>query len=164
MASTASPPRCSTTSPATTRSSISETLVVDFNVALHDRIRAVGAHVEYGDLANPETLHHAGVDRAEVVVSTVPDDLMRGVDNRRLVEIVRSAQSDGDHHRQRGQPRRCRGDLRGRRATTSSCRASRPPAALGEAIGEALNGTLGDYRKTREGEDGKPGAREEVLR
>ena len=68
---------------------VSETLVIDFNVSLHDRIRAVGAHVEYGDLSNPDTLHHAGVDRAEVVVSTVPDDLMRGIDNRRLVETVR---------------------------------------------------------------------------
>ena len=37
--------------------------------------------VKYGDLSNPETLLHAGVDRASVVVSTVPDDLMRGVDN-----------------------------------------------------------------------------------
>ena len=43
---------------------VKETLVIDFSVALHERIREAGAHVEYGDLSNPDTLHHAGVDRA----------------------------------------------------------------------------------------------------
>ena len=92
-----------------------KTLVVDFNVALHDRIREVGAHVKYGDLANAETLHHAGVDRAEVIVLTVPDDLLRGIDNRKLVETTRRLKSLGNHHRQRGCLSRRRRDLRGRR-------------------------------------------------
>ena len=141
----------------------SKTLVVDFNVSLHDRIRAVGAHVKYGDLANPETLHHAGVDRAEVVVLTVPDDLLRGVDNRKLVENVRRINPtaiiianavsfpDADAIYEAG----------AQYVFLSRLETAR---GLGKAIGEALNGNLGSYRKTREGEDGKPSAREEVLR
>jgi Kef-type K+ transport system membrane component KefB len=68
---------------------VKKTLVVDFNVALHDAISATGASVHYGDLANPETLHHLGLNKARVIVCTIPDDLMRGIDNKSLVHVVR---------------------------------------------------------------------------
>ena len=68
---------------------VKQTLVVDFNVALHPAIAATGAHVHYGDLANPETLHHVGLNEAQVIVCTIPDDLLRGIDNKSLVHIVR---------------------------------------------------------------------------
>jgi hypothetical protein len=45
--------------------------------------------VHYGDLANPETLHHVGLNEAKVIVCTIPDDLLRGIDNRSLVHLVR---------------------------------------------------------------------------
>ncbi len=66
-----------------------ETLVVDFNVAIHPKIAAMGATVKYGDLSNSETLHHIGLGHAEVIVCTIPDDLLRGIDNRGLVKMVR---------------------------------------------------------------------------
>lgn len=66
-----------------------KTLVVDFNVALHEGIRAAGATVRYGDLANPETLHHLGLNSTEVIICTIPDDLLRGIDNKGLVHVVR---------------------------------------------------------------------------
>lgn len=65
------------------------TLVIDFNVAIHRKIAALGPRVVYGDLANTETLHHTGVDKAKVVVCTIPDDLLVGTTNRRLVAAVR---------------------------------------------------------------------------
>jgi Kef-type K+ transport system membrane component KefB len=68
---------------------VKETLVVDFNVALHPGIAATGATVKYGDLANPETLHHLGLNRCSVILCTIPDDLLRGIDNRSLVHVVR---------------------------------------------------------------------------
>ncbi len=68
---------------------VHETLVVDFNVALHDDIAATGAHVHYGDLSNSETLHHIGLNNAKIVVCTIPDDLLRGITNRSLVRVVR---------------------------------------------------------------------------
>jgi voltage-gated potassium channel Kch len=58
-------------------------------VALHDAIAATGATVKYGDLANPESLHHLGLGHAKVIVCTIPDDLLRGIDNRSLVHVVR---------------------------------------------------------------------------
>lgn len=68
---------------------LDRTVVVDFNVALHDAIRATGAHVVYGDIANPATLMHAGIDSAEIVISTVPDDLLKGTSNLALARELR---------------------------------------------------------------------------
>jgi Kef-type K+ transport system membrane component KefB len=68
---------------------LARTLVVDFNVKLHDRIATHGASVRYGDLANAETLAHAGVGEARVIVSTVPDDVLKGTSNLHLVRMAR---------------------------------------------------------------------------
>jgi Kef-type K+ transport system membrane component KefB len=141
---------------------LKDTLVVDFAVDLHDRIRKFGAHVEYGDLSNPDTLHHAGVDRAEVVISTVSDDIMRGIDNAELVKSVRSINpgaliianavnlADVDKIYAAG-------------ANYVFVSRLDSATALGEAIEYALNGTLGEYRNLRESQHGKPGERWEVL-
>lgn len=68
---------------------LTRTVVVDFNVALHPRVRELGVHVHYGDIANAETLIHAGADRARVIICTISDDLLRGISNLDLVKILR---------------------------------------------------------------------------
>jgi Kef-type K+ transport system membrane component KefB len=68
---------------------LADTLVVDFNVALHDAIRKTGVGVVYGDVANAETLKHAGVSEAEIIVSTVPDDLLKGTSNVAIARLAR---------------------------------------------------------------------------
>lgn len=68
---------------------VPDVLVVDFNVALHDRIRARGARVAYGNFANPATLQHSGVLEADVIVSTIPDDLLKGITNLELATQLR---------------------------------------------------------------------------
>jgi voltage-gated potassium channel Kch len=141
---------------------VKETLVIDFAVTLHDKIRALGAHVEYGDLSNPDTLHHAGVDRAQVVVSTVSDDLIRGTNNARLVAAVRKINPKAIIIANAVNL----ADI----ATIYAAGAdyvflSRfdSAAALEEAIGSALNGSIRDYRAAREAEHGPASSRGEVL-
>ncbi len=68
---------------------IAKTTVVDFNVAIHDRIRGMGVKVKYGDISNEESLIHAGVNRAKIIVCTISDDLLRGINNRDLVRLLR---------------------------------------------------------------------------
>lgn len=68
---------------------LKEILVIDFNVALHRELRRRGATVRYGDLANAESLHHLGLERAKVIVSTIPDDLLKGTSNLRLARQLR---------------------------------------------------------------------------
>lgn len=68
---------------------VKDLAVVDFNVGVHAAIARTGAAVRYGDFSRSETLIASGVDQAEVIVSTVSDDLLRGIDNRRLVGMLR---------------------------------------------------------------------------
>ncbi len=68
---------------------VSQTLVIDFNVALHDKIRESGARVVYGDLSNVETLAHCPVADDAIVISSVPDDLLRGISNKLLAARLR---------------------------------------------------------------------------
>jgi Kef-type K+ transport system membrane component KefB len=142
---------------------LKETMVVDYNVELHHRIRDIGAHVEYGDIANAETLRHAGINRAEVVVLTIPDDLMRGTDNARLVANVRRINpkaiiianavgfADCDAIYAAG-------------ADYVFLARLETARAVGEAIGNALNGDIKSYRERRESAEGKPSERTELLR
>ncbi|MEJ0097538.1 MAG: NAD(P)-binding protein [Bauldia sp.] len=140
---------------------VHETLVIDFNVALHDRIRAVGAHVEYGDLSNADTLHHAGIDRARVVVSTVPDDLIRGTDNRRIVATVRRLNPEAIIIANAVNLADCEAIYAAGADYVFLSRID-TARALAQAIGMALNGSLADFRAAREAEAGRPHLRPEV--
>lgn len=74
---------------ATSPELLSRTVVVDFNVGIHPRIAALGPHVVYGDITSPETLHHAGVERARVVLCTIPDDVLSSATTDEVVRVVR---------------------------------------------------------------------------
>jgi Kef-type K+ transport system membrane component KefB len=65
------------------------TLVVDTNMKTHKEILKRGAQVVYGDIASVEVLRHAGVGAAEVIVSTVPDELLSGTSNEQLAKKLR---------------------------------------------------------------------------
>ena len=71
-----------------------DTLVVDFNVQTHDAVRKLGAHAHYGDVSNPDTLVNTGVDAAEVVISTVSDDLLKGTSNTTIAREIRRMNPD----------------------------------------------------------------------
>jgi Kef-type K+ transport system membrane component KefB len=68
---------------------LARTLVVDFNVSIHSKIAELGPHVVYGDLTSPETLRHAGVDKARVVVCTIPGEVLASASTQGVVETVR---------------------------------------------------------------------------
>src|SRR5262249_40158172 len=63
--------------------------VVDFNPIVHQTLSAHGARVRYGDVSHRENLIHAGVADAKIVISSVPDALLKGTTNQRLVREVR---------------------------------------------------------------------------
>src|SRR3954468_14198995 len=64
--------------------------VVDFNPVVFQTLKARGIHVTYGDISNVDTLVHAGVGRAEIIILSVPDSLLKGANNEKLVRHVRS--------------------------------------------------------------------------
>lgn len=142
---------------------VSRTLVVDFNVSLHDAIRSEGARVLYGNLANTETLHHAALDKAKVIVLTIPDEMLVGTNNRKLVHAVREMSPDAaiivcatqldeiDMLYEAG------ADY----VYVPRLEASR---SMSKAIGFALNGQIAEYRADEEGRIFPPKLRDEVFR
>ncbi len=44
----------------------------------------------YGDISNVDTLLHAGVGKAEIIILSVPDSLLKGANNEKLVRHVRT--------------------------------------------------------------------------
>jgi Kef-type K+ transport system membrane component KefB len=64
--------------------------VVDFNPIVFQALSDRGLHVIYGDISNFDTLLHAGVGNAEIIVLSVPDSLLKGADNEKLVRHVRT--------------------------------------------------------------------------
>jgi Kef-type K+ transport system membrane component KefB len=64
--------------------------VVDFNPVVFQALSDRGLHVIYGDISNFDTLLHAGVSNAEIIVLSVPDSLLKGADNEKLVRHVRT--------------------------------------------------------------------------
>jgi Kef-type K+ transport system membrane component KefB len=65
-------------------------LVIDFNPDVHGELHRRGIACRYGDVSNMETLHHAEVHDARLVVSTIPDTILKGTDNVRLLRQARA--------------------------------------------------------------------------
>ena len=66
-------------------------LVIDFNPTVMRELRHRGISCVYGDVAHADTLRHAGIENAELVLSTITDDILRGTSNLRLLRNARAA-------------------------------------------------------------------------
>jgi hypothetical protein len=68
---------------------LDDVLVIDFNPVVYSELGRRGIECIYGDVAHMETLHHAKIHDAELVVSTIPDHILKGTDNERLLKKIR---------------------------------------------------------------------------
>lgn len=66
-------------------------LVIDFNPTVMRELRRRGISCVYGDIAHADTLRHAGIGNAELVVCSITDDILRGTSNLRLLRNIRAA-------------------------------------------------------------------------
>jgi Kef-type K+ transport system membrane component KefB len=69
---------------------LSRILVVDFNPKVMRELRQRGISSIYGDVAHADTLRHIGIQDAELVVSSITDDILRGTSNLRLLRNIRA--------------------------------------------------------------------------
>ena len=69
---------------------IGELRILDFNPQAIQRLRGLGVDVIYGDIGQPEILLHAGVAGAGLIVCTVPDLLLKGTTNLKLLRQLRN--------------------------------------------------------------------------
>lgn len=63
--------------------------ILDFNPLVNEELRRRQVNVIYGDIAQRDTLLHAGVDHAEIIVCTLPNTVLKGSTNLRLLQHVR---------------------------------------------------------------------------
>ena len=68
---------------------IGDTAVVDFSPVAREGLIERKVRVIYGDISQRDTLIHAGVEHAEVLICTVPDSVLKGITNERLVRLLR---------------------------------------------------------------------------
>ncbi|KJC46986.1 membrane protein [Bradyrhizobium sp. LTSP849] len=64
--------------------------VVDFNPNVYQTLLSRGLHVIYGDISNVDTLLHAGIGKSEMIILSVPDALLKGASNEKLIRHVRN--------------------------------------------------------------------------
>ncbi|HEV8474700.1 MAG TPA: cation:proton antiporter [Methylomirabilota bacterium] len=65
-------------------------VAIDFNPETLERLQADGVDGVYGDISHPETLRHAGIHHASIVVSSIADSYLRGTTNLLLLRVVRA--------------------------------------------------------------------------
>jgi len=63
--------------------------VVDFNPEVKHELDHRGITSIYGDISHSDTLHHANIHAAKVLVATIPDALLKGTSNLRLLRQLR---------------------------------------------------------------------------
>src|SRR5688500_213296 len=68
--------------------------VVDFNPQVKEELDKRGIHAVYGDISHMDTLHHANVHHARVLLCTIPDSLLKGTTNSRLLRKLRAIAPD----------------------------------------------------------------------
>jgi Kef-type K+ transport system membrane component KefB len=66
-----------------------EIIVVDFNPVVYERLRARGVRAVYGDITQRDVLHHAGVGESEIIICSLPNTVLRGANNLKILRQVR---------------------------------------------------------------------------
>lgn len=64
-------------------------LVVDYNPIVYNKLREKGVKVVYGDVGHLETLHHAGIENVKLVLSTIPDAILVGTSNVKIIQLMK---------------------------------------------------------------------------
>jgi Kef-type K+ transport system membrane component KefB len=67
---------------------ISEMTVVDFNPLVHERLRQRGVRAVYGDITQRDVLLHAGLASAEIIICSLPNTVLRGASNLKMLRQV----------------------------------------------------------------------------
>ncbi|MBL9127585.1 MAG: cation:proton antiporter [Verrucomicrobiales bacterium] len=63
--------------------------VIDFNPLAHRKLAERGVRAIWGDVSQSSTLEQAGLKTAKLVLCTLPNSILKGIDNVRLVRQIR---------------------------------------------------------------------------
>ena len=68
---------------------LAEIVVIDFNPVVHEKLRRKNVHAVYGDITARDVLHHAGASHAEIIICSLPNIVLKGADNLRILRQIR---------------------------------------------------------------------------
>lgn len=68
---------------------IPEIVVIDFNPVVHEKLKAKNVHAVYGDITARDVLHHAGAAHAEFIICSLPNMVLKGADNLKMLRQLR---------------------------------------------------------------------------
>jgi Kef-type K+ transport system membrane component KefB len=68
---------------------LDEIVVVDFNPLVYERLRKRGVRVAYGDITQRDVLHHGGVAGAEIIICSLPNTVLKGANNLKMLRQLR---------------------------------------------------------------------------
>ena len=74
---------------------IPEIVVIDFNPIVHDKLKKRNVHAVYGDITARDVLHHAGVSHAEMVICSLPNMVLKGANNLKILRQLRELNPHG---------------------------------------------------------------------
>ena len=66
-----------------------ELAIIDFNPTVHQELRRRQVNAIYGDISQRDTLLHAGVAGAGIIICTLPNTVLKGMKNLRLLQMLR---------------------------------------------------------------------------
>ena len=78
-----------------------EIVVVDFNPKVYEQLRQRGVRVVYGDITQRDMLHHAGVSHAEIIICSLPNMVLKGADNLKMLRQLRELNPRRENRRPR---------------------------------------------------------------
>jgi len=68
---------------------LSKIMVIDFNSNVLKHLKEKGIKPVFGDISHFDVLHHIGIGDARIILSTIPDMLLKGTSNVALVQNCR---------------------------------------------------------------------------
>jgi Kef-type K+ transport system membrane component KefB len=71
------------------QSALSEIKVVDFNPETIKKLKKKNINVHYADIGHSDTLHHLDMHNAKIIISTIPDSILKGTNNLKLLKSMK---------------------------------------------------------------------------
>jgi hypothetical protein len=66
-----------------------EICVIDFNPVVHEKLKQRNIYTVYGDITARDVLHHAGASHAEIVICSLPNMVLKGANNLKILRQLR---------------------------------------------------------------------------
>lgn len=69
---------------------LKQIIVVDFNIEILNELKEMNIAGVFGDISSVDTLKHAHIENAKLILSTIPDMLLKGTNNLKLIKTCRA--------------------------------------------------------------------------